>query len=50
MKLGRFAEAREEIQRAIAMTHNRREKELLTEKLKQMPKIEREAWVSFQSR
>ncbi len=37
LKLGRFAEAREEIQRAIAMTENRREQELLSEKLKQIP-------------
>ncbi|MGB6692121.1 MAG: RNA polymerase sigma factor [Terracidiphilus sp.] len=37
MKLGRFAEAREEIQRAIAMTENRREQDLLSEKLKQIP-------------
>lgn len=36
MKLGRFAEAREEIQRAIAMTKNLREQELLTERLKQI--------------
>lgn len=43
MKLSRFAEAREEILRAIAMTQNRREKELLTEKLNQMTKIELEA-------
>jgi RNA polymerase sigma-70 factor, ECF subfamily len=48
MKLGRFTEARDEIQRAIAMTENRREQELLMEKLKQMRKIELEAWVSFQ--
>ncbi len=38
MKLGRFSEAREEIQRAIAMTKNLREQELLTERLKQMEK------------
>jgi RNA polymerase sigma-70 factor (ECF subfamily) len=38
MKLGRFSEAREEIQRAIAMTKNLREQELLTERLKQMDK------------
>jgi len=37
MKLGRFTEAREEIQRAIAMTENRREQDLLLEKLKQIP-------------
>ena len=36
MKLGRFTEAREEIQRAIAMTQNKREQELLMEKIKQM--------------
>ncbi len=38
MKIGRFAEAREEIQRAIAMTKNLREQELLREKLKQIEK------------
>lgn len=38
MKMGRFAEAREEIQRAIAMTHNLREQELLTERLKRIDK------------
>ena len=36
MKMGNFSEAREEIQRAIAMTKNLREQELLTEKLKQI--------------
>jgi predicted RNA polymerase sigma factor len=36
MKIGNFPEARNEIQRAIAMTKNLREQELLTEKLKQM--------------
>jgi RNA polymerase sigma factor (sigma-70 family) len=36
MKLGRFTEAREEIQRAIAMTENRQEQGLLSEKLKQI--------------
>jgi RNA polymerase sigma-70 factor, ECF subfamily len=36
MKLGRLSEAREEIRRAIAMTKNLREQELLTEKLKQI--------------
>jgi predicted RNA polymerase sigma factor len=35
MKLGRYAEAREELQRAIAMTDNVREHELLSRKLKQ---------------
>ena len=38
MKMGRFPEAREEIQRAIALTQNLREQELLTERLKQMEK------------
>jgi RNA polymerase sigma factor (sigma-70 family) len=36
MKMGNFSEAREEIQRAITMTQNIREQELLTERLKQM--------------
>lgn len=40
LKLGRFAEARGEIERAIAMTENRREQHLLTEKLKQIPDVE----------
>src|SRR6185369_12324659 len=35
-KLGNFAEARKEIQRAITLTKNLREQELLTEKLKQI--------------
>ncbi|MGH3849200.1 MAG: hypothetical protein ACRDRT_05780, partial [Pseudonocardiaceae bacterium] len=38
MKMGRFAEAREEIQRASAMTQNLRERELLTERRKQIEK------------
>ncbi len=38
MKMGRLPEAREEIERAIAMTQNVREQELLTERLKQMEK------------
>ena len=38
MRLGRFAAARNEIQRAIALTENRREQELLMEKLKRMPR------------
>jgi predicted RNA polymerase sigma factor len=38
MKMGRFPEAREEIQRAIDMTQNLRERELLTERLKQIEK------------
>jgi RNA polymerase sigma factor (sigma-70 family) len=36
MKMGRFTEAREEIQRAITMTQNLREQELLTKRLKQV--------------
>src|SRR5580692_10124392 len=36
VKLGRFAEAREELQRALAMTENRRERDLLSKKLKQL--------------
>src|SRR5579862_5757989 len=36
MKMRRFTEAREEIQRAITMTQNLREQELLTERLKQV--------------
>ena len=43
LKLGRFSEAREEIQRAIAMTENRREQELLSEKLKQIPETKQDA-------
>ena len=35
MKLGRYGEAREELGRAIAMTENVRERELLSKKLKQ---------------
>jgi RNA polymerase sigma-70 factor (ECF subfamily) len=38
MKMGRFTEAHEEIQRAIAMTQNQREQELLAERLKQIEK------------
>ncbi|MGH9775955.1 MAG: RNA polymerase sigma factor [Candidatus Acidiferrales bacterium] len=38
MKMGRFTEAREEIQRAITMTQNLREQELLKERLKQIEK------------
>jgi RNA polymerase sigma factor (sigma-70 family) len=38
MKVGRFNEAREEIQRAITMTQNLREQQLLTERLKQIEK------------
>jgi hypothetical protein len=36
LKLGRLPEARAELQRAIAMTENRREQDLLSEKLKQI--------------
>src|SRR5215467_9052171 len=39
-KMGRFTEAREEIRRAIAMTQNLREQELLTERLKQIEKAD----------
>lgn len=38
MKMGRFTEAREEIQRAITMTQNLQEQELLTGRLKQIDK------------
>ncbi|HTV15089.1 MAG TPA: RNA polymerase sigma factor [Acidobacteriaceae bacterium] len=38
MKVGRLAEARQEIERAIAMTKNLREQELLANRLKQMEK------------
>jgi len=38
MKMGRFTEARQEIQRAIAMTQNLREQELLTDRLKRIEK------------
>jgi RNA polymerase sigma-70 factor (ECF subfamily) len=38
MKMGRHSEAREEIQRAIAMTKNLREQELLENRLKQLEK------------
>jgi RNA polymerase sigma factor (sigma-70 family) len=41
MKMGRFPEAREEIERAIAMTQNLREQELLTERLKKIEKAAR---------
>ncbi len=43
MKLGRSAEAREELQRAIFLTDNEREKQLLTEKLNRIEKEERSA-------
>ncbi len=38
MKMGRFTEARVEIQRAITLTQNVREQELLTERLEQIEK------------
>jgi len=38
MKLGRFTEARVEIQRAISITMNLREQELLAKRLKQIEK------------
>jgi predicted RNA polymerase sigma factor len=38
MKMGRLSEAREEIQRAVAMTKNLREQELLENRLKQLEK------------
>jgi predicted RNA polymerase sigma factor len=38
MKMGRFTEARKEIQRAIAMTKNLREQELLANRLRQIEK------------
>jgi len=43
MKLGCNAEAREELQRAISLTDNLREKQLLTEKLNQIESEERSA-------
>ena len=39
-KMGRFTEAREEIQHAIALTQNLREQELLMERLKQIEKAD----------
>jgi RNA polymerase sigma-70 factor (ECF subfamily) len=39
MKLGRFTEAEEELQRATAMTENMRESELLKERLKKIPRF-----------
>ena len=43
LKLGRFAEAREEIQRALAMTENRQEQRLLSEKLQQIPDVKKDS-------
>jgi RNA polymerase sigma-70 factor, ECF subfamily len=39
MKMGRFSEAREEIERAIALTQNLREQQLLRERLEQIEKV-----------
>jgi predicted RNA polymerase sigma factor len=39
MKMGRLGEASEEIQRAIALTKNLRERELLIERLSRIEKI-----------
>ncbi len=39
VKLERYGEAREELQRAIAMTENRREHELLSRKLERIPRV-----------
>ena len=38
LKFGRFPEARQEVERAIAMTENLREQQLLRERLKQIEK------------
>jgi RNA polymerase sigma factor (sigma-70 family) len=38
MKMGRFSEAREEVERAITLTQNLREQELLAERLKEIEK------------
>ncbi len=43
LKLGRFDEARKEIQRAIAMTENKREQNLLSERLKLIPNTRQDA-------
>ena len=43
MKMGRFTEAREEMRRALALTKNLREQELLTDKLKRMEKADSSA-------
>ena len=43
MKLRRYAEARQEIERAIALTQNSREQKLLHEKVEQIQKLERGA-------
>src|SRR5262249_35714618 len=41
MKMGRFPEARQALERAIAITQNLREKELLTERLKEIERAAR---------
>lgn len=43
MKVGRYAEAREELQRALRLTGNAREKDLITRKLRQAQSGERSA-------
>ena len=43
VKLGRYAEAREELQRALATAENRREQDLLSERLRQMPNDQQDA-------
>jgi predicted RNA polymerase sigma factor len=43
MKLGRFTEAREELHRAIALTQNIREQQLLAEKENQILRLEQRA-------
>jgi len=43
LKLGRYAEAGQELRRAIAMTENRREQDLLSGKLTQIPNIQHDA-------
>jgi RNA polymerase sigma-70 factor, ECF subfamily len=40
VKLGRYAEAREELQRAMTLTDNRREHDVLSKKLRQMPNLD----------
>ena len=39
LKMGRFTEAREEIRRAMSMTKNLREQELLADKLKDIERV-----------
>ena len=40
LKLGRFAEAREELQRAMALTDNVREQDVLSKKIQQATFVE----------